>query len=84
MAGSGAAEGAAFGPPSSGNEPRMMIDTDGIAGVQGLAAGAVWMLLGVEAGAPLVAVVGVAPGGSSLTNSPTSPIRANSSRCPAG
>lgn len=28
------AEGAAFGPPSSGNEPRMMIDTDGIAGVQ--------------------------------------------------
>ncbi|WP_241119188.1 fimbria/pilus outer membrane usher protein [Achromobacter xylosoxidans] len=28
------AEGAAFGPPSSGDEPRMMIDTDGIAGVQ--------------------------------------------------
>ncbi|MFY2606185.1 fimbria/pilus outer membrane usher protein [Achromobacter ruhlandii] len=27
------AEGAAFGPPSAGNEPRMMIDTDGIAGV---------------------------------------------------
>lgn len=28
------AEGAAFGPPSAGNEPRMMIDTGGIAGVQ--------------------------------------------------
>lgn len=28
------ANGAAFGPPASGNEPRMMIDTDGIAGVQ--------------------------------------------------
>nr|WP_312485281.1 fimbria/pilus outer membrane usher protein [Achromobacter ruhlandii] len=27
------AEGAAFGPPAAGNEPRMMIDTDGIAGV---------------------------------------------------
>lgn len=27
-------EGAAFGPPAAGNEPRMMIDTDGIAGVQ--------------------------------------------------
>ncbi|OCZ67905.1 fimbrial protein [Achromobacter xylosoxidans] len=28
------AEGAAFGPPASGSEPRMMIDTDGIAGVR--------------------------------------------------
>lgn len=28
------AEGAAFGPSAAGNEPRMMIDTDGIAGVQ--------------------------------------------------
>lgn len=28
------AEGAAFGPPAAGNEPRVMIDTDGIAGVR--------------------------------------------------
>ncbi len=29
-------------------------------------------------------LVGAAPGGSSLTNSPTSPIRFSSSLCPAG
>lgn len=42
-----AAEGAAFGPPAAGSEPRMIIDTDGVAGVRVLGANAVTNRFGV-------------------------------------
>ncbi len=46
------------------NVYNFMDGIDGIAGVQGVVAGAAWALLGVEVGAPVVALAGVAVGGA--------------------